>query len=219
MSTYFNITFEFNKGSTAIIDSYNALIRSGLVFKCGCFECENDTFEDIVNWNQSKLNENFVLGYTEHPSHDYKQMCFEYSDFSEVRLYIMNDKKSSTFTLKLIIPEKDLGEYNEEHSEGKINYIWIQKVEKMEQLKQLAKKIWKYSKVLTIQTGWELSDEPPKYADISIKNPIQAEPFSIIPSVKYYKQWGMKASCIERDGIFLENEEATNDWINAIKKQ
>jgi len=131
----------------------------------------------------------------------------------------MNDKKSSTFTLKLIIPEKYLGEYNEEYSEGKINYIWIQKVEKMEQLKQLAKKIWKYSKVLTIQTGWELSDEPPKYADISIKTPIQAEPFSIIPSVKYYKQWGMNASCIERDGIFLENEEATNDWIDAIKKQ
>ena len=30
MSTYFNITLEFNIGSTAIIDSYNALIRSYL---------------------------------------------------------------------------------------------------------------------------------------------------------------------------------------------
>ena len=111
MSAYFSLTFEVNKTYNVIKNFYNALINSGLIFKSGYFESKDDTYEDIVEWNQKKLDDDFVLGYKEHCSNDYKQLLFNYYDFSEVRLFIMNHREKSSFTFELIVPEEDLIEY------------------------------------------------------------------------------------------------------------
>lgn len=44
----------------------------------------------MLKWNQKKLQEDFELAYTEHYSHDYKQMLFNFYDFSEIRLIVNN---------------------------------------------------------------------------------------------------------------------------------
>ena len=93
MPAYFSLTFELKKTHDAIGAFCRALIHSGLTFKSGYWGFENDSFEDMIQWNQKKLDENFELGEKEHHSHDYKQFVFDYFDFSEFILFIMNNRK------------------------------------------------------------------------------------------------------------------------------
>lgn len=203
MPAYFSITFELNKSSTAIGDFFDALGKSGLKFKSGFWGFENDTLEDITKWNQSKLDEDFKLGLTEHYSHNYKQALFDYSNFTEVRVFILNNAGESTFFFHLIIPEDDFVEFREENGQN----IERRLQKRMDCLKQLAKNVWTYSSILTIQTAWECSSGTIKYDKIAPSYPPQVEPFSIIPQKKYHAQWDMQKSYIEPDGVFLEKEE------------
>lgn len=203
MPAYFSLTFELHKSHHAIRGFCEALIRSGLVFKSGYWGFENDSFDDIITWNQKKLDENFVLGYSEHYSHNYKQIQFDYFDFSEVRLFIMNKRRKHTFSFDLIVPEDDLWDYTEE-KEGK--YFMHLKTERMEQLKSVAKKMWVGTAVLAIQTGWECSDAPPSSGKIERGIKPQAEPFCIINSSTFEKESVFVYEYIERSGVLIEDK-------------
>ena len=202
MPAYFTITFELNKESNALGEFFNALVRAGLKYKSGCWEFESNTFDEIIKWNQNKLDEDFVLGYTEHYSHDYRQMLFEYLDFAEVRLFIMNKKGKRTFSIRLIVPEDDFVEYVEENGHHFAKRMHM----KMEYLKNLAKTVWTDSSVLAIQTSWEVSGCQ-DYEKISLANAPQTEPFSIIPQISFSEEWNMDMQDIGRDGILLEKSE------------
>lgn len=203
MPTYFSMTFELNKGPNAIGEFCNVLRQSGPKFKSGFWGFENDSFDDIVKWNQSKLDDDFILGFTEHYSHGYKQMLFEYSDFTEVRLFVMNRREGRTFSVHLIVPEDDLVEYAEENG----RYTEKRMQGRMDHLEQLAKTVWADSSVLTIQTSWECSSAPAQYEEISEDRLPQTEPFSIVPDTKYHSQWNLKACIIGRNGRFLKNDD------------
>lgn len=201
MPAYFTIIFELNKSKTVIKDFCNALLDAGLVFKSGYCGFENDSFDDIVAWNQNKLDNNFQLGYTEHYSHDFKQMLFDFSDFSEVRLFVMNDKKSSTFDFHLIMPEDDFVEW--EKSKG--GYIPHNKTEKMDLLKVIAKFMWNSLEILALQTAWECSDYPPKAKNISCKTRPQTEPFCIIKKSSIVDKLGLPFEEIGRNSVLIED--------------
>lgn len=195
MPAYFSLTFELYKSQDAISAFCETLIHSGLVFKSGYWGFEDDSFEDIIKWNQNKLDENFELGYTEHHSHDYKQMLFDYFGFSEVRLFVLNNKKERTFSFELIVPEDDLlGEYSVQL-----------KIERMEQLKSVAKKMWVGTDTLAIQTGWEESDIPPSAEEIAKGMKPQTEPFCIINSSSFEKEPVLVYEYIERSGVLIED--------------
>ena len=202
MPAYFSLTFELNKTQDAIRAFCENLIHSGLVFKSGYWGSENDSFEDIIIWNQNKLDENFELGFTEHHSYDYKQMLFNYLDFSEVRLFVMNDRKRRTFSFELIVPEDDLWDYTKEKE---TKYSLQRKPEKMEQLKSVAKKMWVSTATLAIQTGWECSDIPPTAAKIERGIKPQMEPFCIINSSSFEKREGLVYEYIGRSGVLIED--------------
>lgn len=202
MPAYFSLTFEMYKSKDAISAFCETLIHSGLVFKSGYWGFENDTFDDIIIWNQKKLNENFQLGYTEHHSHDYKQMLFDFFDFSEVRLFVMNNRKERTFSFELIVPEDDLLDYTEEN-EGK--YSVQRKTERMERLKSVAKRMWVGTAALAIQTGWEASDIPPSAEKIAKGIKPQIEPFCIIDSSSLVKESFLIYEYIERSGVLIED--------------
>lgn len=199
MPAYFSVTFELNKSKTAVRDFCTALIDAGFIFKSGFWGFEKDSFEDIIVWNQTKLDENFQLGCAEHHSHDFKQMLFDFADFSEVRLYITNDKKTSTFNFHLIIPEKDLVELPRQKEQSPYH-----KTEKMELLKILAKHMWKNTEILAIQTEWEYSDSTPKAKNISKKIKPQAEPFCIIKNSPIVKKLSLLFEKVERNGVLIE---------------
>lgn len=202
MPAYFSLRFELYKSQDAIHSFCEALIHSGLVFKSGYWEFENESFDDMIIWNQNKLDEDFELGYTENHSHDYKQMLFEYFDFSEVRLFVMNNRKERTFSFELIVPEYDLLDYTEVN-EGK--YSVQRKTERMEQLKSVAKKMWVGTATLAIQTGWEGSDIPPSAGEIAKGIKPQMEPFCIINSSSFEKEPALVYEYIDRSGVLMED--------------
>ena len=202
MPAYFSLTFELYKSKDAISAFCEVLLHSGLVFKSGYWGFENDSFDDIIIWNQKKLDENFELGYTEHHSHDYKQMLFDYCDFSEVRLFVMNNRKERTFTFELIVPEDDLLDFT---VENKGQYSVQLKTERMEQLKSVAKKMWAGTAILAIQTGWEASGIPPSAGKIAKGINPQIEPFCIISSSSLKKETVLVYEYIERNGVLIEN--------------
>lgn len=202
MPAYFSLTFELNKGQGAIDSFCKALVHSGLVFKSGYRGFENDSFDDIITWNQDKLDKNFQLGYTEHHSQDYKQMLFDYFNFSEVRLFVMNSKKEHTFSYELIVPEYDLLNYIKEN-DG--TYSVEQKTERMQQLISVAKKMWVCTDILAVQTGWEGSNVPPSADEIAKGIKPQMEPFCIINSSSFKKELILTYEYIERNGILIED--------------
>ncbi len=201
MPSYFSIVFELNKSKTAIRDFCTALVDGGLVYKGGLLEFEKDSFDEIVAWNQKKLDENFQLGFTENYSHDYKQMEFAFSDFSEVRLFILNEKESETFAYHLIVPESDLVEYV---LQGQ-GYIPCRKNEKMELLKTLAKHMWTRVEILAIQTGWEGT-----LWGIKPENTLHAEPFCIIKKASVPGDLSLPFEEMERDGVLIEDSDNWN---------
>lgn len=205
MPAYFSINIELNKTNTIIEDFSKSLLLFGLNFKSGYWGFENDSFAEIIKWNQEKLNNNFQLASNEHHANDYKQMVFEFLDFTEVRLFVINNKNSNTFRYILIVPEDDILELTLIDNKYKIS----KKFEKMNILKDLAKQIWINNKnVLAIQTGWERSDFPPK-ADIILKNhQPQCEPFCIIQNLNINTEY--EYEIIGRNGVLIENNDNWN---------
>ncbi len=204
MPAYFSLTFELNKSRDAVGAFCETLIHCGPVFKSGYWGFENDSFADIITWNQKKLDEDFELGYTEHHSHDYKQMLFDYADFSEVRLFIMNQRRKPVFSFALIVPEYDLRIYE---GKNRAACSMQRKLERMKLLKSAAKKMWVGMDLLAIQTGWELSDVPPSAGEIAGGTKPQAEPFCIVPSSCFSleKDVPFAYEYIERNGVFIED--------------
>ena len=202
MPAYFSILFELKKGPDAIRNFCEALLHSGPSFKSGYYESQNDSFQEILAWNQNKLNENFQLGAAEPAFHDYKQMQFSYLAFSEVRCFILNERESPAFHFHLIVPEDDLLEYGEE-AEGVCSVR--RKTEQMEQLKSVAKKMWGNTALLAIQTGWEESDFPPSAEEIAGGARPQAEPFCVLPSAFCRREPGLAYEPVGRTGMLIED--------------
>lgn len=206
MPAYFSISFELNKTKTAIKDFYKTLIAAGFVFKSGFWGCENESFDEIVAWNQNKLDDDFELGYKQHHSHDFKHILFDFSDFSEVRLYVDNQKKSATFILHLIIPEDDFLEWVT--SDAKT--IERRKYEKMDLLKEFSKTVWNSVEILAIQTAWECSNSPPRVKRISNYIHPQAEPFCILKESSVTENLGLPFEKIGRNGVLVEDRDNWN---------
>lgn len=205
MPAYFSITFELSKRPNVIRDFCDSMNESGLSFLRGYWASENDSLSEIISWNQNKLDEDFVLGRSEHYTHNYKQMLLSYSDFSEVRLFIINKKSKPTFSFELIVPEDDLINYSKEQ-DGSYSRKLMDR--RMTELKDLAQKMWSSLDILIIQTGWELSECASNYEDISLNNKPQAEPFAIIPEKIYQREWGMSVQGVNREGMLIESDES-----------
>lgn len=215
MPAYFSLIFELNKSATAIRDFCTALLDAGLVFKSGCWDSENDSFDDIIEYNQSKLNDNFKLGYKEDFSQDYKEILFDYRDFSGIWLSVDNNKRSKRFYFCLFVPEDDFLYYEDEELDVeeiiKRGRPPQKRYDRMELIKELAIKIWEASETLAIQTSWEISDLAPAFYEIEKGALPQFEPFCIIPRSLMRKKWRLNGNSIAKGGILIEQKEK---WYN-----
>ena len=169
--------------------------HAGLEFKGGLKGYENESMEDIMDWNQKKLEEDFELGYDEDASNDYKQMRFEYDGFSEVRGFIMNEEPiRGEYIFTLLIPQEEV------HVEGD-----TYKKEAVEKLKAIATKLWILPKARTMQTELELGEGITTEMDIRDGAAPSACPFAIVSE----KQFGRMdtadytAEHIEYGGVIL----------------
>lgn len=198
MPAYFSLTMEFNRAELDFdnMKELNAYIKhAGLEFKGGAWHAEGMSLDEITDWNQKKLEEDFVLGYEEDAVNDYKQMDFSFGGFSEVRGLIMNEEPvRGEFTFTLLIPEDEVAV--DAHTYKK---------EAVDKIKAMASKLWILPKTRTIQTQLELGEGITNEMDIREGAAPSACPFAIVSE----KQFGhmdtadYTAEHIEYGGVIL----------------
>lgn len=211
MPAYFDVGFQYSKKANAVQpivgNFYNALIQCGLSFKGGYGEAEKDSLEDIIQWNQKKLNENFQCGDTEHVSHDYKQVLFDFCEFSEVRVFLQNIRESDSVFFWLIIPEDDFVTYDLAEANGYYHRCNVVRYsDKMSIVEEFAIHMWEIGFMNSIQTGWEGSSFPPLFDEILQGAQPNIEPFCIIPKDAVQSEWNGTPNAIGHNGILLRND-------------
>ncbi len=154
MPEYFNLSLQFERKDiykTFVEDFYFILEKAEMKFKSGCWGSEHNTLEEICMCNQKKLEENFKLGFTQHYSHNFKQVLFDFQQYSHVRGFWINQyPEENTFSFEIVIPE----------SEVLVKELWEEGIvvfqkDKIEAFIQFAKEVWKFPYIRTIQTGLE----------------------------------------------------------------
>ena len=206
MPAYFSLIMEYSRAELDFdnMKELTAYIKhAGLEFKNGAYHAENDTIEDIMDWNQKKLEEDFELGYDEDSFNDYKQMYFNYGGFSEVRGFIMNeDPIRGEYTFTLLIPQEEV------HVEGD-----TYRKEAVEKLKALAAKLWILPKTRTVQTELELGEGIVPELDIKEGAEPSACPFAIVSEKQFGRMDTAKytAEHIEYGGVIL-----TPEWVKLV---
>ena len=205
MPAYFSVTLEFSRKNIFpdfMQNFYSVLSSAGLTFKSGYWDSEQDDLQSILNWNQKKLEQNFKIGYSEHFSHDYKQMLFAFEDFHEIRGFWMNQYPvQDEFTFEIIIPEYEI--FGDEVYSKNQAYI----PEKMQKIQDIACYLWEhFPPVMTIQTELEIIGAcVPEQAILSGQKLPSAYPFAIV-SEKTAQNNGFvqfTKSNLGRNGIFL----------------
>ena len=178
MPAYFSMKMEFSRAELDfdnMKELYHYLKYAGLEFKSGAFSAENDTIEDILEWNQKKLEKDFVLGEDEHYENGYKQMYFSFGGFSEVRGILFNqDPVEREYLFELIVPEDEVT------ADG-VTY----KKEAVEKLKALATILWVLPKMRTLQTELENGKGITPEAEIKEGKAPAACPFAIVSEKQF----------------------------------
>ena len=128
MPAYTIISCSFDKRDRAGLVGafYDAFFGNGVTFN-GVFAwyCDADlTLEQIVEWNQSKLDSDFVLGYDEHVKHNYRQIMLAVDPFSECRLILSNCESDISF--QCIVPEREINKGNAGSLEHACQRAWSQ---------------------------------------------------------------------------------------------
>ncbi|MCC8024060.1 MAG: hypothetical protein LIP16_01965 [Clostridium sp.] len=175
MPAYFNLSVQFRRDElypTFVKDFYTMLDEAGMKFQSGYWGFEEDSLEETIQWNQRKLEEDFNLGFTEHHSHDYKQVIYRFGAYSEVRGFWMNNyPEDGEFTYEIIIPESEV------LMEGyPVRFI----KKKMDRLLELSEGIWQFPPVRAIQTGLEIEDDSAGLAELAQGGCPSAWPFAIV---------------------------------------
>ncbi|NQU24056.1 MAG: hypothetical protein HQ567_22465 [Candidatus Nealsonbacteria bacterium] len=87
--------------------------------------CDADlTLDQIVEWNQAKLDADFILGFDQHVSHNYRQIRLAVEPFSECRLILSNWESRLAFDC--IVPEHETTPHNADALERACRRIWAQ---------------------------------------------------------------------------------------------
>ena len=206
MPAYFSLVMEFSRAELDYdnMKELNAYIKhAGLQFRGGVWHAEGMSLDEITDWNQKKLEEDFVLGYDEDCKNDYKQMELSYDGFSEVRGFIMNEEPvRGEYIFTLLIPEEEVAIDAKTY-----------KKEAVDKLKDIASKLWILPKARTIQTQLELSKGIVNEMDIREGAAPSACPFAIVSE----KQFGRMdtadytAEHIEYGGVIL-----TPNWVKLV---
>lgn len=178
MPAYATVEFEIlrkNLTETLVKEFYDSFFVHGLnfekVFAWGCDE--NLQIEEVIAWNQEKLNNNFKLGFTQDVSHNYRQILISGSPYSECRLFITNYGES--FSFHVIVPEDEM------HSEN------------IDLLLKASENVWNTLPIEIIQSYGELNDRY-RIADIQSANEVSIELFAFISQYDFITELKNKYS-------------------------
>lgn len=193
MPAYFNLSLLFRRKDiyhTFVKDFYEAMEDAGIKFKSGFWGFEGDSWEEIIKWNQEKLEQNFCLGCTQHHKHGYKQMLYDFYVFSEARGFWMNRyPEADAFTYEFIVPEDEVVCYECVGKEVLENGFPCEVLkerfleEKVNVLVEAAKKIWQFPYVKAVQTGLEESSASAGLTELETGGLPNIQPFAIVEEI------------------------------------
>jgi hypothetical protein len=201
MPAYFSINIGIKKKDIyegIYADFIGLLLRKDLRFIGGYLEFMDEPLEDIIAWNEKKLSADFSIEPDEHYRENYRQACFDYHNFSEVRLYILNNKEEDEIDFVMITPEDELIRYKE----GRFSY----NPGIMAEIKDLIISIWDFSGVTAIQTSLELSGDTASINELEEGERPSIYPYAIIPEeyLRMYYGDNVTATRLDGDGVILE---------------
>lgn len=156
MPGYYHLSFGYRETNIPpgfVARVYEAIFAAGFPFAGigSQFSPPDMTLDDIVDWNQQRLERKFVLGYTEHISLDYVQILLAHPLYSHCRLYIY--ARDSQFVL--IVPEAEVIEnYAGPILDGYADLVFA--AERVWSLEMLARHVWSSGLFAAIQTNGEL---------------------------------------------------------------
>lgn len=202
MPAYFSVVFQFRRKDLYpgfVSDFYRDLGQAGFAFQSGCYEAENMSFEEIVRYNQARLDDNFELGYEEDGRNDYKQVYFSHPEYEEVRGFWMNFRGIREIRFCLIIPEWEMMEWET---------LWYFKMEKLAPVQRMAESMWSRGNVAAIQTELELDDGAVRMSALQGGTEPSVRPFAVIPAAcgghAYVNQYTVRN--LEANGLLLTDE-------------
>lgn len=111
MPAYSSVEFIIKKNTIRnglVADFYRAIQCRGIRFdKVLEWGCDPDlSLNELVDWNQKKLEQDFSLGFSQDVSHDYRQLIFKAAPYSMMRIYIRNHL--STFSFHVLVLQDEV---------------------------------------------------------------------------------------------------------------
>ena len=198
MPAYFDITFsyEYSCLQPNFVDQiYSIFFNNGFAFKQAYNE-DSITLKEIIEWNQSRLEKKFKLGYTQKAKYDYKQICFTRDGYEELRAFWIYS--NNEINLTLITPEYDV--LVNGHSEA--GFLFSNS--KLIPFIELSKEIWRETNVTAIQTALEFDGGVKRLSKlISGKEEPLVHPFAIVKSGVCKELSGIHSQYIQKEGILL----------------
>lgn len=178
MPPYYSVyySFPYSSFSQHFVKTIYETIFVYFPFQSGYWGSENNSLDEIMNWNTDLLNRRFELGYNDHYKNDYKQLLLHSEVHSHLRLF-WNFSSEDGITLHMITPERDV-----QQDDGSWRLIGGH----IKDFINLSVDLWETGLVLTVQTYHEL-DAPKSQADIESGNLPSTEPFCIIDRNTYMK--------------------------------
>lgn len=202
MPAYFSMVIQRSSNKTShdyVEQIYSKIVESGYPFKSGFWFHSDATYDEIVKWNQNKLEQGFKLGFTEHGSNDYMQIIFEAPEFSQMRGFWMYNKTDVTFNL--LIPEYDI-----------LNYEGGNKVleNKIAPIRAIGIQMWEEGLADAIQTNIEFDCGYYSLNEILCGKNLMVHPFAIIhrnvvPKFNSSYFIGKKLESIGNGGVLINS--------------
>ncbi len=162
MPAYYSVGFQYERaavGHDYLRALYSAMLQGDFTYGgVLAWGCRGDlTLEEVIRWNQERLDRDFELGYTEDVSNDYRQVLLRHAQFRECRVIVGNGAR----LISVIVPENDVfdlgGPFPAElfavDVEELVGHI---RQEQVEPLKHLALSVWHRGLAVSVQTYGEL---------------------------------------------------------------
>jgi hypothetical protein len=171
--------------------------------------CRGDlTLEEVIRWNQGRLDRDFVLGFTEHVSNDYRQVLLRHPRYSECRVIVLNGSR----LIYVIVPESQVfgigGPFPVEvYTSDEETLAGHTRTDQVEPLRQLALAVWQSGLVVSVQTYGELG-EATGYASLKEGKAPSMLPFAIVEAgwagTTRLAAEGIRVSPVGATGLLLE---------------
>jgi hypothetical protein len=200
MPAYFELAFSFRYSDlhvNFVKQVYDTIFQNGFLYKDSYLD-PGISLDEIIAWNQNKLEKKFKLGLKQTLRQGYHQILLQREGYTELRLFWMYSNEE--ISLFLITPESDILDANFKFISSKFTPFI-----------ELAKVMWDKTDVITIQTALEIDGGVTDLKGIvSSKELPFVRPFAILGKKYYQEMPNIEVHDIFDDGILLFDKTLIN---------